>query len=407
MKSSLFSAALGLSCLALSSVGSLAHASGGGDHHISGIGVEHPTENLRRTTFTVQVGTDPLDTFRVIRVRQRGPAHLTDAPVILVAPFGFPADFWELGTGAYADAFAPRLALADYDVWLVDNRLAAAEPGECESGAVDCSAMQGWDQDSAIDDAMFARRLAKFFHPFKKPVIGGLSGGSSTAMATVDHHPNAFAGLFMWEGTLYSADPAVQARNAAFCAQDIALFDAGVYADPAVQGFKTLFQLASAAPNDPSPIPVFPPGTTNLQALLFAFTLPDPNNPLNFTADFVRLSGNPFTTTLDYSDLDRVLTLGPLVGNYAPIAFIRDTHCAIGGGIGKYTDDLGAFEGDVLVYGEGLGFGQMMADTAGLMTQANVTLSINPSFGESDRYLHADWQNEALAPLIDWLANVR
>jgi pimeloyl-ACP methyl ester carboxylesterase len=376
-------------------------------YQVISAGVDHPSADLTRTELSVQAGDDPLDRFDIVRIQRSDPAHVADPPLILLAPFSFPAEFWELTvSGDYEDAFGPQIALAGYDVWLVDSRVSDVAPGQCESGAVDCSAMAGWDQETAIADAMFTRKLVRFAHPQQKPVIGGFSGGSSTAMATVDRHPRAFAGLFMWEGTLYTANPAIRTRNAGFCAQDEALLDAGVFFDPAVQGFKVLFQLAAAAPNDPSPIPVFPPGTTNLQALLFAFTMPDPNNPLNFTADFIRLVGDPFAATLTYSDLDRVLIWGPLVGNYAPIAFIRDTHCSIGGLETRFTDRLDRFRGKALIYAEGLGFGQMMLDTAALMTRADVTIDFHPELAESDRYFHQDWQTVALDPLLAWLEQV-
>lgn len=384
-----------------------AHAHGN-SYRIIDVSIDHPTPDLSRTVLSVQVGRDPLDRFDVIRVRLRHGMRWTDPALILLAPFAFPAEFWELTeTSDYEDAFAAQVALAGYDVWLVDSRVAAAGPGECESGTVDCDAMADWDQATAIEDALFVRRLVQAAHPLRKPVIGGLSGGSSTALATVDRKPHAFSGLFLWEGTLFTADPALRSRHAAFCAQDEALLDAGMYFDPAVQGFKTLFQLAAAAPNDPSPIPVFPPGTTNLQALLFAFTLPDPSNPLNFTEDFIRLVGDPFAATLTYSSLERVLAWGPLVANYAPIAFLRDTHCSLGGLETRFTDDLHRFRGEVLVFAEGRGFGQMMLDTAALLTRADVTLDVHPEFGESDRYFHRDRDTVALEPLLDWLDTVR
>jgi hypothetical protein len=379
----------------------------GSAYRITSEGSDHPSAGLIRTVSSIAVGDDPLDRFDIVRVRRHVPEHQAGPPLILIAPFGFPAAFWELtASGQYTDAFAPQLALAGYDVWLVDSRLGGAQPGECESGAVDCSTMADWNQETALADAMFARQLVRRARPSEVPVIGGFSGGSSTAIAAVDRFPNAFAGLFMWEGTLFTADPDIRARNAAFCAQDEALLAAGIFFDPAVQGFKTLFQLAATAPDDPSPIPVFPPGTTNLQALLFAFSLPDPGNPLNFTAGFVRLVGDPLATELTYSSIDRVLAWGPLVGNYAPIAFVRDTHCSIAGLDARFTGDLDRFRGPVLVFAAGLGFGQMMLDTAALMTQAEVTVDLHPGFGESDQYFHADWQAVALAPLLDWLEQV-
>jgi hypothetical protein len=384
----------------------LSGAKADSNYHVSHVGIDHPSSTLVRTAFEIQQGSDPLNHFTAVRLRQNGLSHLGDPPLILLAPFAFPAEFWELTTSDYEDSFAAQIALAGYDVWLVDSRLADADPGECESGAVDCSAMAGWDQDLAIDDAMYVNKLVRAAHPAKKAVIGGLSGGSSTAIASVDRHPNAFAGLFAWEGSLYVADPTIRARNAAFCANDNAALAGGQIFDPAVQGFKVLFQLAAAAPNDPSPIPVFPPGTTNLQALLFAFTLPDVNNPLNFTADFVRLVGDPFAATLTYSDLDRVLVWGPLVGNYAPIAFIRDSHCSMAGIETRWTDKLDRFRGPVLMFTEGLGFNVFMHDTAALMTRADVTIDFHPEFGESDRYFSTDRDTVALEPLLEWLGDV-
>ena len=384
-----------------------AQASGSG-YRIASIGHDDPSAAIERTTITVREGDDPLDRFRVVRLRAHGPLAPGANPLLLLSPFGFPVEFWEISeSGVYDDAFAPQVALAGYDVWLVDSRLAAADAGECESGAVDCSTMAHWDQELAIEDAMFAQRLVRAAHPFTKAVIGGLSGGSSTAMATIDRHPHVFAALFMWEGTLFSADPAIRARNAAFCAQDEALLASGVFFDPAVQGFKLLFQLANAAPNDASPFPGFPPGTTNLQALLFAFSFPNPGSPLNFSEDFIRLVGDPFATSLTYSSIDRLLELGPLVGNYAPVAFIRDTHCSLGGLDTRFTDKLDRFRGDVLIFAEGLGFGQMMLDTAALMTRADVTIDLHPELAESDRYFHVDRDSVALQPLLDWLADVR
>jgi len=366
-----------------------------------------PATGLSRTAMTVQEGRSSFESFDVVRLHRTGPVGKHDPPVILLSPFGFPAEFWEASAPGsdYEDSFAPSLALSGYDVWLVDSRLAGAAPGECESGAVDCSPMADWGVDTAVDDALFVAKLAGSGQGCGAvdPVIGGLSGGSSTALAAVNRHPNRFRGLFLWEGTLYTADPAIRERNAAFCHADIAAYEAGTYYDGSVAVFQLLFQLATVAPNDPSPIPAFPPGTTNLQAVLFALTVPNPANPLNFTETFIRLVGDPFAATLAFSDVDRVLAWGGLVGTYAPIAFIRDSHCAMAGIDTGFTDRLHKFKGSALVFAEGLGFGQMMLDTAGLLERADVTIDVNPSFAESDRYSHVDWQGEALMPLVDWL----
>lgn len=363
-----------------------------------------PDPELARTDYQIERGSQALNRFHVLRVRETATRHPPSSPVMLLSPFGFPAQYWELTKlGSYRDSFAARLALSGYDVWLVDSRSASVAPGGCETGAVDCSAMADWGVELAVDDAMFVHDLVRRAHPAKRPVIGGFSGGSSTAIAAVDREPRSFAGLFIWEGTLYTADPAIRARNAAFCQQDEARLATGAFFDASVQGFRTLFALASSSPGTPSPIPVFPPGTTNLQALVFALSVPDPTNPLNFTDTFIRLVGDPGTGSFTYADTNRLFQLAPLIANYAPVRFIRDSHCAIGGSDASHTDGLGAFRGDLLVYAEGRGFGQMMIDTANLMPHARVTVDSHAEFGESDPYFHRDWVSVAVDPLVDWL----
>lgn len=397
----------GLFLVGLCSVPLAAHAHDEDGYRIEHISADFPSPQLSRTKFTVAVGSQALDTFDVVRVHERGIRSVDDPPVMLLSPFGFQSEFWELTNLGYNDSFVARVALAGYDVWLVDNRTAELAPGSCESGAVDCSPLANWGIDSGVNDAVFVQKLVKFFHPLKKPVIGGFSGGSSAAIASVDARPNLFSGLLMWEGTIYTEDPAIRARNAAFCANDIAALAAGNFVDPSVQGFKTIFNLANAAPSAPSPLPGFPPGTTNLQALIFAFSVPNPASPLNFTDGFVRLVGDPFAGTFTYANMSRVLLLGPLIGNYAPVRFIRDSHCEMGGVENKYSDNLAAFRGDVLVYAEGLGFGQMMIDTANLMTRARVTVDYHAQLGESDPYYHVNWVEVAVRPLLSWLRHVR
>lgn len=386
----------------------MARGASTGGHHVVSIEEGEPSDDIHRTEYTVQDGRDSFNRFDVVRLQSSDFGCGWDMPsVILLSPFGFPAEFWEQSDdGSYEDAFAPQVALAGYDVWLVDSRLAAAAPGECESGAVDCSPMADWGMATSVSDALFVEKLVRRETGGNRPVLGGLSGGSSTALATINARPHKFSGLFLWEGTLLTDDPSIRARNAAFCQADRDLIDQGVFYDGSVQIFQLLFELARTAPNDPSPIPVFPPGTTNIQALLFALSLPDPNNPLNFTESFVRFVGDPFAATLTFSDLDRVVGLGGLVGNYASTAFIRDSHCGMGGLDTTHTDKLDRFGGSALVFAEGLGFNQMMLDTAAALQGADVTVDYQPTFGESDRFFHVNWETVALEPFLEWLDTV-
>lgn len=383
---------------------SAAQAAGHGQYQVVEFERDLVGDHLARSTWTVQQGSSELNQFRVVRLYKTSHGGGCRAPVMLVSPFGFPVEFWQIPDGPDPESgFAQQVALSGHEVWLVESRIADVAPGQCESGAVDCSVMQHWGVQTAVSDALYARFLLRLEKPSARPVIGGFSGGSSTALAAINSRPSQFAGLFLWEGTLLSADPLVQARNAQFCDADLGAMAQGIYYDSSVQGFKTLFDLATAAPADPTPIPDFPPGTTNLGVLLFALTQADASNPLNFTEAFVRFVGDPVAETLTYSDLDRALALGPLVGNYAPIAFIRDTHCSLSGQDTRFVNRLDRFKGSALVLAEGQGFGPLMLDTAAALTRADVSVDYEPDYGESDGYFNVNWQSRALDPLLDWL----
>src|SRR5207344_2337857 len=97
--------------------------------------------------------------FAVVRVQKRGISGLDDPPLILLSPFGFQSEFWELTNLGYNDSFVARVALAGNDVWLVDNRTAELAPGSCESGAVDCTPLVDWGVDTGVDDALYVQNL--------------------------------------------------------------------------------------------------------------------------------------------------------------------------------------------------------------------------------------------------------
>src|SRR5687767_7230727 len=90
--------------LGSSAVPGLAHAHD--DHHDDGYHIEliettSPTAQLSRTRFGIAVGDDPLNRFDVVRVHRRGQRGGGDEPIIMVSPFGFESEFWELSTLGY------------------------------------------------------------------------------------------------------------------------------------------------------------------------------------------------------------------------------------------------------------------------------------------------------------------
>lgn len=376
-----------------------------GAYDIVSTDVTRPHPSLERVTYEVEVGDDPLNRFSIIHVRKRNAGKHRGKPVILLSPFTLPGEFYEISeTGHYGKSAAGELAQAGFDVWLVDQRRTELPPGTCESGAVDCSVMGQWDFDALSTDALFALSLVKAKNPGKKPVIGGFSAGSNAAMATVNRAPREFAGVFLYEGTFYTEDPAILQHNDANCTNLEAAIASGAVYDPSTAVLGLVLRLADSDPSGLFPLPFFPPGTTNQQAMLFVYGAPPPPSALAPTPWFVRLIADFGTQSFVYSDQDRLELLGPLFDNYGSLPLQRDLACGLAGRDDSHFANLGAFRGDVLIFVEGTGFGPAMFDTAGLFDRASsVTIDHNPELGEADPYFHVRWKKAFYDPLRRWL----
>ena len=372
-------------------------------YDVVSVDVTHPHQRLTRVEYVVQAGDSPLNRFSITHVSRRG-GHARGAPLVLLSPFALPGAFYEVSeTSHYEDSLAGRLADSRHDVWLVDQRRSGLEPGDCESGAVDCSVMLDWNTDTYVSDALLASAFAHLSSG-KKPVLGGFSAGANNAIATINRAPHRFSGVFIYEGSFYSEDPVVIEHNEGACAQLEDILAAGIGYDPTTGLIRLVVTLAEADPNGLSPIPLFPPGTTNQQALLFVFSAPPPPGALSPTPNFVRNIGDFSTFQFVHANQDRLELVGPMFDNYASVPALRDLACGLAGVDDQYYDNLDAFRGDVLMFLGGTGFGQSMHDTASLMTNArSLTVDEHPEFGEADAYFHHDWEHEFYEPLVDWL----
>jgi hypothetical protein len=378
-----------------------------GGYDIVSIDVSKPEPTLSRTEYVVQAGNDSLNRFSITRVAQRRNTarKARSRPVVLLSPFLLPGAFYEISeTGHYADSLAGRLASDHYDVWLVDQRRSDLAPGSCESGAFDCSVMLDWDLYTYSSDALFAAALARSMNHGQKPVLGGFSAGSNVALATINRAPHFFSDLVLYEGTSYTEDPTISEHNLAACTTLESLIDSGLAYDPSARVFGAVIGLAALDPAGPSPIPSFPPGTTNQQALLYVFSAPPPPGALSPTPNFVRMIADFDSQQFVYSNQDRLTLVGPLFDNYAPLAALRDLACGLAGVDASHHDNLGRFRGDVLMFVGGTGFGQAMFDTADLFTGArSLRIEYRPELGEADFYFHEQWQEEFYEPLATWL----
>ncbi len=379
-----------------------------GMYDLQDVSLTHPDPSINRVEYRISAGTNPLNRFSITRVHSRtGLAH-EKPPVVLLSPFLLPGSFYEVTeTGSYLGSAAGRLAADGYDVWLVDQRRTGVVPGACEQGSVDCSVMADWDFDTLSSDGLLALSMARALHPRMKPAVGGFSAGANAALALVNRAPHAVSGAFLYEGTFYTTDSAIVDHNLPICGQLEATLDAGTVYDPGAQAYGAVLGLAAADPDGVSPLPIFPLGTTNQQAMLYVFSAPPPAGALSPTPGFVRCIADFATQEFAYTNPERLFQVGPKFDNYAPLAAMRDLACGLAGLDDRHFDNVDAFRGDVLVFVEGTGFGQAMFDTAGLFTRAkSITIEHHPEWGEADPYFHVAWQQAFYAPLKNWLDNV-
>ena len=92
-----------------------------------------------------------------------------------------------------------------------------------------------------------------------------------------------------------------------------------------------------------------------------------------------------------------------IFGTHVSIAGFADISCGLAGD-DTHVDDLGSFEGDVLLMGNGQAFGPMLQDLSTRFTSATtVELILDEPFGEGDRYLNEDREKLFDRDLEKWL----
>jgi pimeloyl-ACP methyl ester carboxylesterase len=361
-------------------------------------------DNLSRTETTIQSGANQLDRFRMVEVVKAGlPNEALQGVVFLVPPLasGF-HNYEATDNGDYNNSFAAFFARRNFAVVGFSPRQHGLTAGSCESGAIDCSPMANWGMATVLSDVTYIRQQVTAKYPGLKVVIGGLSMGSITSMAELNAHPNDYAGAILIEGTIHDPDANVRAINAGFCANFDALLAAGVYYDgqngPAI---KALSQAVQAAPNAPNVFPGFPPGITNHQAFVLAFSAP-PVSPLTPRPNYYYLAGDFTQDRFFYAD--EALVQGNLATfyDYIPIRTMRDLNCGLAGET-TYTNNLGSFNGPVIMFAGGHGFGTAMFSTAQLMTSATVTINFKPDYGHVDYMFSKTHLQELEHPILSWL----
>ena len=363
--------------------------------------------NLTKTVTTVQVGSNPLNRFLMTRVRKDIPNHALQGTILLLPPLGSGFQNYEVGDGGdYDKSFAGFFAGRNYDVWGYSQRVQGLTAGMCESNAIDCSPMADWGLQTILDDVSFIRQQIAAAHPGEKPVIGGLSLGSIASIATINAHPNDYAGAILIEGTLYDENAAVRAINANFCAAFEGLLAGGVFYDgQGTPGFKLISHLANVDPAGLTPIPGFPPGFTNHQAFVATMSAP-PLSPTTPRPGYIFLAGSVAEDRFFFANEPLVHANIATFVDYVATRTIRDVSCGLAGEQ-TFSNNLHSFTGAVIMFAGGNGFGTGMTDTATLMTSADVTLNFNEAYGHVDHVFSNNHLHEVEHPVLNWLKSVK
>ncbi len=365
---------------------------------------------LERTEWIVAASPDPIDTFRMTRLVKNSPEDTIRGSIFFLPALGSSFALYEQrdASGAIGTSIAEFFALRNYDVYGYSPRFEGLPAGGCEIGAVDCSAMAGWDIASMLDDVAFVRDQIDLLQPGKGVVAGGLSLGGILAVAVANDDPTRYDGVFPWEGMLLSNDPAVQGLNAAYCAAVEDLLANGVIFDGfGIGAFKAIAQYARVQPESPNTMPLFPPTLTSRQVLRVTATLPAPGPVTMPVPGYVQVAGS-LEDGFSFASEDRFTeNVVGTFNNYVPNVVVRDIPCALAGLDTTHTANLGAYTGSVLMIGSGRGFGAFMQDQLDAFTgTSDKTLLVEPAFGHVDHLMTPQHRTYVELPILDWLQGV-
>lgn len=359
--------------------------------------------DLNKTVTIVQEGNNPLNRFTMTKVVKPTPNQAFRAVMLLLPPLGSGFQNYEVGeNGDYNNSFVAFFARRNIAVVGYSQRVQGIAAGSCESGAIDCSPMAEWGLQTIVDDTAYIREQIAAEYPGVDVILAGLSLGSITSLASLNAHPNDYAGAVLIDGSIYDTDATVRAINANFCTNFEGMLAAGIYYDgQSGQGIKLLSQLAQTAPNQPSPVPGFPPGLTNHQVFVLALSEPV-ITPLSPRPGYFNVAGSFIEDRFFFANEE--LVHGSLAGfvDYATTRSLRDLNCGLAGET-TFTGNLGSFSGPVIMFAAGHGFGSAMQDTAALMTGATVTMKSNADYGHVDYMFSEDHIQELEHPIMKWI----
>jgi hypothetical protein len=361
--------------------------------------------DLKRSDIKVQVGENPLNVFSIQRVVKASKCGGSKGSIIMLPGSSSTFKIFEIDeNGQYENSFAGFFASQGYDVFGYSPRTQSFGFGECSSGLVDCSIMKDWGFNSTLADLEYLKSFVKNFHPNQKPVLLGWSLGTFHAIAEVNAHPEDFAGAVIWEGLLYSKNAEIIAGNKMLVAGLDSLMNSGVYFDSEMEGLLYMLQLAVTDPDGVSLFPMFPTGTTNMQALIMAVSIPSTCPPAEVPG-YLYCTGNDDFSGFKYTSFPRLLAFGQALIPYESNQELRDSYASAAGDR-TYTNNLSKFKAPIYVVGAGNGFGKYMKDNINLFGSRSITWNYISQFGHADHYLSANHKQILDLPILIWLNRI-
>ena len=314
-------------------------------------------------------------------------------PVLVYAPFDYgPNWYTELAADA-SQSFGVVMANFGWDLYIVDDRRVTFPPGTCEADPAACAFGGTLSMADRVDDGLAVLDVIEDQYGPGRALVGGYVGGAIAAAALANEAPGRIDGLWLWNGTTVGS-PTTQAYNAFGCG----LLDVFLASGTNVLPGGALPALFAGFQADPDGPPFIPPqvfglaGPFTAEELFYRVMTTHVDNPQWPTPDFRFFTGSAEeglvgvfpSDPFERVEFDTVFKIGNIAGTYTSVGMLRDIICGIAGD-DTYSNNIGAYDGDVIMLGSSAGFGPDMEVLASQMPNANVVTNFIDA-AESDRY---------------------
>lgn len=376
--------------------------------------------DIAHRQFEVRVGPGPFDIVRIHRVvRERRPYRPVRTRGSVFMVHGSSQNFDDIFFTAGAVEPTPQTSIPLYlaanaiDVWGIDLGWTMVP-----EAATDFSFMEDWGIERDVDHTLTAMSIARFLRGLTGQGFGrinllGFSYGAAVAYAAAGQETQQpwfhrdIHGLIPVDFGLKVDDESRRQAACELAAADRERFNAGQVINNNGIVLNTFSNLATSAPDDPSPLIS---GFTNYQAALFLGV-----NPAAFWQFVgVDFDSNGFPVDLLYSDPDRWIRLLGSLPPYMPLLSgieIGEARCDEADV--RIDDHLAEIAVPILYLGAGGGFGAEEGESTTRRTASeDVTIfevSLQPEelraidFGHADLFLGENASALAWEMLRGWL----